>query len=249
MDLDWIIQDPIDFEHKQYLILDYIKKTGDKLENFELYPAFQELSILYSSAQRVLDHGQFITFKREPEDIDDEILLIDLIYNTIRFKDSEEMKEILSIAEYASKNLKDLFMVAKSLWSIINESISLEVMNNLYLANGGWGYFYFDYKDEMYVYEYNIQLLHPKSVQNKCYINKIYQGEPDDIQNLITKFGVFGFGNEREDEVDHQGLEFPLFKITFDQTFPLEGCLLSLSRRKVMNYIFQSVNFSKLKTS
>ena len=74
MQLDWIIQDPIDFEHKQYLILDYVKKTGDKLEKFELYPAFQELTLLYTSAQRVLDHGQFITLKREPEDIDDEIL-------------------------------------------------------------------------------------------------------------------------------------------------------------------------------
>jgi hypothetical protein len=249
MELDWIIQEPIDYEYKQYLLLDYIKKTGDKLENFELYPAFQELSILYSSAQRVIDHGQFITFKREPEDIDDEILLIDLIYNTIRFKDSEEMKEILSIAEFASKNFKDLFMVAKSLWSIVNESISLEITNNLDMAKGGWGYFYFEYKDELYIYEYNINLLSPKSTQNKCHINKVYQGEEVDVEHFIMNNGRFGLGKELENEENGYGTDFPRFKITFDQTFPLEGCLLSLSRRKVMNYIFQSVNFSKLKTS
>jgi len=249
MELDWIIQEPIDYEYKQYLLLDYIKKTGDKLENFELYPAFQELSILYSSAQRVIDHGQFITFKREPEDIDDEILLVDLIYNTIRFKDSEEMKEILSIAEFASKNFKDLFMVAKSLWSIVNESISLEITNNLDMAKGGWGYFYFEYKDELYIYEYNINLLSPKSTQNKCHINKIYQGESKEVESLITKFGSFAEGNMREGRATNNGLDFPIFKLTLDQTFPLEGCLLSLSRRKVMNYIFQSVNFNKLKTT
>ena len=45
MELDWILQDPIDFEHKQYLILDYVKKTGEKLEKFELYPTFQELTL------------------------------------------------------------------------------------------------------------------------------------------------------------------------------------------------------------
>ena len=249
MELDWIIQEPIDYEYKQYLLLDYIKKTGDKLENFELYPAFQELSILYSSAQRVIDHGQFITFKREPEDIDDEILLVDLIYNTIRFKDSEEMKEILNIAEFASKNFKDLFMIAKSLWSIVNESISLEVINNLDLANGGWGYFYFEYKDEMYIYEYRLNKLHKKSVQNKCFIEKIYQGEEVDVEHFIMNNGLFGLGKELENEENGYGTDFPRFKITFDQTFPLEGCLLSLSRRKVMNYIFQSVNFNKLKTT
>lgn len=245
MDLDWIIQDPIDFEYKQYLILDYVKKAEEKLERFELYPTFQELSLLYSSAQRVLDNGQFITFKREPEEGDDEILLIDLIYNTIRFKDDEEGQEIIRCAEFAADKFKELFMVAKSLWSIINDSISLEITNDLKRAKGGWGYFHFDYNGELYVYEYNIKLLNPKAIENKCYITNIYRGEEKDIDEIITKKGYFGINGEKPNE--HFGLEFPIFKITFDQTFPLEGCLLSLSRRKVMNYIFQSIKIKDLK--
>ena len=245
MELDWILQDPIDFEHKQYLILDYVKKTGDKLENFELYPAFQELTLLYTSAQRVLDHGQFITLKREPEDIDDEILLTDLIYNTIRTKDDEESQEILKIAEFARDRFKDLFMVAKSLWSIINESISLEIDNNLDSAKGGWGYIHFMYDNKYYVYEYHIRLISPKSSENKCHIKNIYIGEKKDIEEIIMDNGYFGTNGKIENE--HFGLEFPIFKITLDQTFPLEGCLLSLIRRKVMNYIFQSIKIKDLK--
>ena len=245
MELDWILQDPIDFEHKQYLILDYVKKTGDKLENFELYPAFQELTLLYTSAQRVLDHGQFITLKREPEDIDDEILLTDLIYNTIRTKDNEESQEILKIAEFARDRFKDLFMVAKSLWSIINESISLEIDNNLDSAKGGWGYIHFNHNDKYYVYEYRISLISPKSSENKCHIKNLYVGEEKDIEEIIIDNGYFGVNGEIENE--YFGLEFPIFKITLDQTFPLEGCLLSLIRRKVMNYIFQSIKIKDLK--
>ncbi len=247
MELDWILQDPIDFEHKQYLILDYVKKTGDKLEKFELYPAFQELTLLYTSAQRVLDHGQFITFKRKPEDIDDEILLTDLIYNTIQFKDSEQGEEILKIAEFARDRFKELFMVAKSLWSIINDSISLEVFNDLEMAKGGWGYFHFTYDKEMYVYEYHINLMDPKYSQNKCYITQIYQGQDTDIEKIITDKGNFGIRGEEENEKVNYGLDFPNFNVNFNQTFPLGGCLLSLTKRKVMNYIFQSVKIKDFK--
>jgi len=245
MQLDWIIQDPIDFEHKQYLILDYVKKTGDKLENFELYPAFQQLTLLYTSAQRVLDHGQFITLKREPEEIDDEILITDLIYNTIRFKDSEEAEEILNIAEFARDKFKDLFMVAKSLWSIINDSVSLDITDNVEMMKSGWGYFYFMYNSNFYVYEYRINRLTPKSSENKCYIRKLHEGEDGDIKSIIIENGVFGIhGSEKNESL---GLDNPIFKVTFNDTFPLEGCLLSLAKRKVMNYIFQTIKIKDLK--
>jgi hypothetical protein len=245
MELDWIIQQPIDFEYKQYLILDYVKKAEEKLERIELYPTFQELSLLYSSAQRVVDHGQFITLKREPEEVDDEILIIDLIYNTIRVKDDEEGKEIVKCAEYASEKFKDLFMIAKSLWSIVNESISLEITNDMKRADGGWGYFYFIYKDELFVYQYNIGLIVPNSEQNKCNIQLLYQGPEKTVEEIIVEKGIFGLNKELE--AKEYGLDFPIFKISFDQNFPLEGSLISLSKRKVMNYVFQSVRIKDLK--
>lgn len=190
MELDWILQDPIDFEHKQYLILDYVKKTGDKLEKFELYPTFQELTLLYTSAQRVLDHGQFITFKRKPDEKDDEILLTDLIYNTIQFKNAEEADEILRISEFARDRFKDLFMVAKSLWSIINDSISFVNIQNedsIVKDKRGKGFFHFKYEDELYVYQYVIRRMTTKSAHNKCKFELIYKGDDKDINQIKKK--------------------------------------------------------------
>lgn len=241
MDLDWIIQDPVDFEYKQYLILDYEKKVQDKLEKFELYPSFQELTLLFTSAQRVVDHGQFITYKREPEEIDDEILLTDLIYNTIRYKDNDERDEILRCAEYASDKFKNLFMVAKSLWSVINESIGLNLVHGTFDNKPGAGYFYFNYGGSMMVYEYKFTRLSSKSVENKCLIDRIYEGDDIDVKDIIKEFGGI------EDNERRTRDNLPVFHVHIEQNYPLEGCLLSLIRRKVMNYVFQTVKIKDLK--
>ena len=243
MELDWIIQEPIDFEYKQYLILDYVKKAEEKIDRFEIYPTFQELAIHFASMGRIKEHGQFITLKRLPEEIDDEILITDLIYNTIRFKDEEERNEILSIAEFAYEKFKDLFMITKSAWSIVNESVSLDLYRNKDMMSAGYGTFHFEYDNQMYVYDYKIQRLSKKTTENKCFISKIYQGDKNvDVDNIITLHGT----TETEFEND-AGLSYPIFKVSFTQSFPLEGSLLSLTRRKVMNYIFQSVKIKEIK--
>jgi len=258
MELDWIIQEPIDFEYKQYLILDYVKKTGDKLEKFELYPAFQELTLLYTSAKRVLENGQFITLKREPDNIDDEILLTDLVYNTIRFKDSEEGQEILDIAKFASKTFEELFMVAKSLWSIINESISVNPINNkdiLINKKRGDGFFYFEYENNFYVYQFKITKLTEGAFENKCYTEIIYSGSNSDISEIIYENNLYKNSNKLHPNADSWDEDYryelieeaPIFEISINQNFPIEGCLLSLIKRKVMNYVFQTVKLKDLK--
>ena len=258
MDLDWIIQDPIDFEHKQYLILDYIKKTGDKLEKFELYPAFQQLTLLYTSAQRVLDHGQFITLKREPEETDDEILLTDLIYNTIRTRDDEESQEILRIAEFARDKFKDLFMVAKSLWSIVNDTVSVNSVGNkdvLINKKRGDGFFYFEYENNFYVYQFKITKLTKDTFENKCYTEIIYSGSNSDISEIIYENNLYKNSNKLHPNADSWDEDYryelieeaPIFEISINQNFPIEGCLLSLIKRKVMNYVFQTVKLKDFK--
>ena len=247
MELDWIIQEPIDFEYKQYLILDYVKKAEEKIDRFEIYPTFQELAIHFASMGRIKEHGQFITLKRLPEEIDDEILITDLIYNTIRFKDEEERNEILSIVEFAYEKFKDLFLIAKSAWSIINESVSLDLYRNKEMMHSGYGTFHFEYNDELYIYDYKIQRLTKKTSENKCYMTKIYQGDKNvDVDNIITTKSSFIPNGENYDGIN-SGLSYPIFKVSFTQSFPLEGSLLSLTRRKVMNYIFQSVKIKEIK--
>lgn len=248
MELDWIIQEPIDFEYKQYILLDYIKKTGERLEKFELYPAFQELTLHFASLSRVVEHGQFVTLKRIPEEVDDEILLSDLIYKTIVYKNDEDKEEMRKISTYSHSKIQELFMVAKSLWSIVNDSISLELENDLNFFGQGIGYFYFDYKGLTYVYEYSFSKLADNSLEHKCNIKLLDSGKDINVDAVIMQRGVYGMEGERtHEDIEDFGTELPIFKVSINQEFPLEGCLLSLIRRKVMNYIFQSVKINKIK--
>ena len=252
MEYDWIIEQPIDLEHKQYLVLDYIKKTEEKLDRFELYPSFQQLTIHYSSMSRVLSDGQFITLKRIPEDIDDEILLTDLVYNTIRTKGDEESNEILKIAEFASDKFKNLFMISKILWSLINDSISIkQVINEESIKEHktGNGFINFIYKNEMYVYQFNIKRITDKTMENKCFIEKIYQGGDYNLEKIIDENNVYGklnkisVGEYKKENVKKK----PIFEVLISQNFPLEGCLLPLIRRRVMGYLFQTIKLEELK--
>lgn len=252
MELDWIIQQPIDLEYKQYLVLDYVKKVEEKLDRFELYPSFQELTIHYSSMSRVLSDGQFITLKRIPEDIDDEILLTDLVYNTIRTKGDEESNEILKIAEFASDKFKNLFMVSKTLWSLINDSISIkQVINEKSIKEDktGNGFIHFIYKNEMYVYQFNIIRITDKTMENKCLIEKIYQGGDYNLEKIIDENNVYGKVNKiYVDELKKEDIKnIPIFEMLISENFPMEGCLLSLIKRRVMGYVFQTVKLQELK--
>ena len=45
MNTDWIFEDPIDSEHKQYKLLGYFQKMNENLDKFKIYPMFIELSL------------------------------------------------------------------------------------------------------------------------------------------------------------------------------------------------------------
>ena len=45
MNTDWLFQEPIDLEHKQYVLLDYLQKVDKNLQELKLYPNFQSLSL------------------------------------------------------------------------------------------------------------------------------------------------------------------------------------------------------------
>ena len=46
MDTNWPFQEPIDLEHKQYVLLNYLQKLDKNLNSFKLYPQFQEISLI-----------------------------------------------------------------------------------------------------------------------------------------------------------------------------------------------------------
>ena len=127
-------------------------------------------------------------------------------------------------------------------------------MRILLLKTSGGGFFHFKYEDELYVYQYVIRRMTTKSAHNKCKFELIYKGDDKDI-NQIKKIITYMVKNviyflmviNGRCKVERLIEDSPIFEININQNFPLEGCLLSLIRRKIMNYTFQTINIDELK--
>jgi len=228
--LDWILQQPIDMEHKEYVLMDYISKIDKNLEEFNLYPDFQELSLHLANLKSISDNLKKIELKTYPEEIDDEILLNNIKYSYISGFTTTELKEIVKIAKKSNEKLRDYFLIAKSIWSIVFESV-LIIQKNKKLKiteeNYTKGYLQFDYKNNRYLYTYEIGRIDENFSEKKCSFNIINQYDNDFIQNISK--------------------DNPLFVAHFDDEFPLEGCLLSIVKRKIINYISQTIKLTELK--
>jgi len=227
--LDWILQEPIDMEHKEYVLLDYISKINKELDTFNLYPTFQELTLHLANLNSISGKLKRIHLKNEPEDVDDEILLANIVYKELSGFESNELKEIVKISKDANDRLKDYFLIAKSIWSIVFESVLIQNTNKDFKftkKNSTKGYLKFEYKGEKFLYKFNIKKIHPKYDERKCIFTLVERGE--EIKKKLTKRSL-------------------VFEAKFDSEFPLEGCLLSIIKRKVINYIAQTIKLDELK--
>jgi hypothetical protein len=230
--LKWVFEKPIDLEHKEYVLLDYISKIDKELENFKLYPTFQELSIHLANLTAVKEKLEYIQMREYPEEIDDEILIYNIIYKKIKGFENEDLKNIVKIAKNSHEKLKDYFLIAKSIWSIVFESVLIRPFQNNIdknLFKNNEGYLIFRYKEETFLYKFEIKKINRKFDEDKCEFTFIKSSD-----YIIVK-----------DEIDLD--KEIVFVAEFNEEFPLDGCLLSITKRKVMNYIKQTINIIDIK--
>ena len=88
MDTDWMFEKPIDREHKEYKLLSYFQKMGEKLDKMELYPGFIELSLHLANVQTLIKDKKIIYTNKKLESVDDELLVKDL-----KLKDIPELND------------------------------------------------------------------------------------------------------------------------------------------------------------
>ena len=257
LDTNWILQEPIDLEHKQYVLLDYITKVDKDFDKFKLYPSFQELSVHLANIGSIKDRSRYITLNREPDDIDDEILLDDLVYNNLRHS-KETKEEISKIIKFSQSRLTDLFLIGKSIWTLLYDNVSIRIVfNDLKKTNTkpGIGFFYIVYDEVLHVYQYRINTYTKTTNENKCKVDLIYKGDVIDvtdkktITNLIKNNYILPINRLSDDEIlNNIENDYPIFRVRYEEKFPLEGSILSIAKRKVMNYIFQTIKIQELKS-
>lgn len=141
MDTDWMFEKPIDREHKEYKLLSYFQKMGEKLDNLELYPGFIELSLHLMNLQTLMKERKIIYTDKKLDSIDDELLVKDLKVKDIPQMSDEEYSEFVQILSYSAPRIMEYFNVAKSVWTLVFDSLEMKVKKNKKNSQSKKGFF------------------------------------------------------------------------------------------------------------
>ena len=128
---DWFLKDPIDFEHKEYVLNSFLMKVEDALSRGEIYPYFTEISLHLASIGSYLKNSKYVVVKKEFESYDDEVMLYELKSKRTRKKLSDEQeKEIHHILVSAHEKMLQYFAICRGIWDLSFESTSIKLRKN-----------------------------------------------------------------------------------------------------------------------
>jgi len=242
MDTDWLINDPIDFEHKKYTLLAYFKKLDKLLDQNKIYPTFIELSLHLASIQTLIKENIILYTDKVFISFDDEVLLKELKAKELPNLLPEEKNEVDKILKYSLPKFLEYFNIIKSYWSLIYDSISVSVKRNKKKLKIGKGYMTFSHKktNKIYVWEYEIKKYTPELNEYFTEIKLIYEEDKKNLNfnDIIENFSTLPTDLKKT---------IPIFNMKATDEYPLEETLLPLFRRKLISYILQSVRLETIK--
>lgn len=226
---EWIYTEPIDLEHKQYVLLDFLKYCDKKIEKFEVYPTYTELSIHLANLQSISSEFKTLYFEKKLFNLDDEILISDLKFKPVPVTDEKDYDEFTEIVKYSGQKVLDYFNMMKAVWNIVYDSISLKLVKNEKNIHEMTGYFYCDFKTGRKVWKYLIEKKERLTIDSKMNVIVVKPTEDN---------FVFDFDIEKK---------LPIFELKAAYDFPLESSLLPAFKRKILNYIIQKNTLKNLK--
>jgi hypothetical protein len=240
---EWMLKEPLDFEYNKYTLLDYIQKCEQRLDKFEIYPDFVELSLHLANLQSLYKENTLLLTNKKFTSYDDEIMLKDLYPKKPRELSVEEERELGKTIKYSNNKLFDTFNVAKSIWNIVFDSVEISIKKNKeHLAAGsGYVFYYRKLDNKIYVWEYEIKKKRGVKDVNQTYLTKIYDNVPDSttLVSIIENHSKFNKTDFYKN--------LPVFEMVCNQDFPMDQAIVPIMKRKIMSYIFQIVNMVKVK--
>lgn len=235
LNTDWMFEKPIDREYKEYKLLSYFQKMGDKLDKLELYPGFIELSLHLMNVQALMRDGKIVYTDKKLNNIDDEILVKDLKVKPIPNLTSEEMSEFRDILSFSAPRIMEYFNVAKSVWTIVFDSLDMKIKRNKKNILHPKGYFFYTESTtkNTYVWEYFIKKETKTNPQTMTNINLIYSDNIGEltIPKIINMFSTYESKDKRL---------APVFQMSSNGIFPIDETLLPLFKRRIAGLISQT---------
>lgn len=229
--LNWFIEGSIDFEHKKYVLLNYMQEINRHFDKSKLYPNLTDL---------VFHYNNLLAFKQNKTKLQQafpqhltktDIEAVKLTYKKI-VEDDSSMQEIERIITYALKKMDPAIQIGKEIYDFVESRLNIDPVGLVPLLPYS-GYFSLRNGNDRtnWIYEYQLSIFENKddkyrgiNVQFVDTYEQSFSNTPESIKiNLIS--------NRRH-------LPNPaVFYVQSDISFPLEQTLLPVAKRSLVKYI------------
>lgn len=219
---DWLTSQPIDYELKKYKLLSAGKKYQSLINNFDLFPLLNEIE----------SHLEYLyKFKYKIDEIDNNLKVlkgIDIDTMTILYEKSEdtELDTIINISEDATVFFEKIFKDVRGRWRDVEKFINFSQIPERRSVYSKGYMILCDYDKTYSIYEFQ----KPSSTQKEWKDFKLTLIKDKDpyVLEIIGDF------------ITNTGISEPasiFIRADIKKEFPLDSCLLPISKFKLFNYL------------
>jgi hypothetical protein len=228
---NWFIEGAIDFEHKKYILLDYLQEINRHFDRSRLYPNLTDLIFHYNN---LIDfkHNKTVLQQAFPQRLTQaDIEALKLTYQKI-VDDDATMREIESIISYSLQKMDPAIQTGKEIYDFVESRLSIDPIGLVPLMPYN-GYFSLRNGNERtnWVYEYQITIFENKDDKFRGINVQFVDTYTQSITNTPEALKLLLISQRKH-------LANPaLYYVSSDINFPLEQTLLPVAKRSLVKYI------------
>ena len=106
--IDWYIQPPIDFEHKNYMLLDYVQKIDESFKERKLSPYLLHTELLVTELKTFLESRKALRKALRKKTLN---LSRKIYWVVSEAEETEELKSVIEVVEYSTPILESKIML------------------------------------------------------------------------------------------------------------------------------------------
>lgn len=229
--VNWFIEGSIDFEHKKYILLNYLQEINRHFDKSRLYPNFTDLIFHYNNLVYFKKNKTMLQQAFPQRLTQADLDAVKLTYEKI-VDDDASMKEIESIIAYAVQKMDPTIQTGKEIYDFVESRLNIDPIGIVPLMPYH-GYFSLRNGRENinWIYEYQIT---------------IFENREDKFRGININFvDTYEQSITRTPETlkldlirRNKYLPNPaVYYVQSDITFPLEQTLLPVAKRSLVKYI------------
>ncbi|AMR30442.1 hypothetical protein A0256_02910 [Mucilaginibacter sp. PAMC 26640] len=229
--INWFIEGSIDFEHKKYILLNYLQEINRHFDKTKLYPNLSDLVFHYNNLLDFKNNKSAIQQAFPQRLTQADIAAVKLTYQKI-VQDDNSMQEIESIIHYALDKMSPAMQTGREIYDFVESQLKIGPVGLVPLMPHH-GYFALRNGRERtnLIYEYQLTIFENKNDQfrgiNVQFVNSYEQSittTPESVKLDLIR----------------QRRHLPnlaVYYVQSDISFPLEQTLLPVAKRSLVKYL------------